>query len=242
MRQQILGPLTFRVHRVPRNHARVRRKRGRDRFTPAPVNIYIKRIVFSRPRYALATGCQWLSMTDLHRWPRRAARWVPVPRDPAYRRPRCPSRVPAPVHRSRAASICTLTWGISTGRAARCRTLTTMSIAATTRKSTPRRTPARSTRSTLRSVPLDPRATLVVVIIVVVRLIVSRTFLVLLYTPPSLVPRRKILPKRVPADPLFSHKKKKTFVSLFDFRFIQFLDDWRDARVKLCPPPPLLPC
>lgn len=89
-------------------------------------------------------------MTGLHRWLQRAARWVLVPRDPAYRRPRCPSRVPAPVHRSPAANICTLTWGINSGRAARCRTLTTMPIAAATRKSTPRRTPARSTRSILR--------------------------------------------------------------------------------------------
>jgi len=113
----------------------------------------LRSVKIAYDRLCLRCGCQW---RDLHRWPRRAARWVLVPRDPAYRRPRCPSRVPAPVHRSPAASICTLTWEISSGRVARCRTLTTMSIAATMRKSTPRRIPARSTRSTLRSVPFFP--------------------------------------------------------------------------------------
>jgi len=148
-------------------------------------------------------------MTDLHRWPRRAARWVLVPRDPASRRPLCPSRVPAPAHRSRAANICTLTWAISSGRAARCRTLTTMSIAATTRKSTPRRTPARSIRSTSRSVPLDsPSCALLLLLLF--GFIVPRTFRSV--TPPSRVPRRKIRPIR-------------SSVSYPSYRFIPFLDN-----------------
>lgn len=92
---------------------------------------------------------------DLLRSTRRAARCVPVPRDPGYWRLLCPWRVPAPVHRSPAANTCTLTWGISSGRVALCRMLTTTRIAPMTRNNTHRRTTPLSTRSTLRYWPIS---------------------------------------------------------------------------------------
>lgn len=87
---------------------------------------------------------------DLLRSPRQAARCVPVPRDPGYWRLRCPWRVPAPAHRSPAANICTLTWGISSGRVALCRMLTTTRIAGTTRKKMHHHTTPLFIRSTSR--------------------------------------------------------------------------------------------